>query len=285
MEDLQQEELTQEQLAEAKQEIRDSYEAKKMETNEEVSLPSEEVKETEPRVYAGVYKNVDELKKGIANLGSTLPEYVLNGMNEDALEKYYIDLRRDFSSKKKEERVDNTKVDETNKPKTVSSELWSDLDKTFTETGGITEEQYKALDKAGIPKNVVDNYINGLKAQQTSFVNELVEIAGGVEQYDAMKLWAEENYTQEELDIITSGTPKEVALKVKGLKAEYLASVGNNTKATSNYDRVRGTGKSSSDGYATQQEWMQDRMDRRYRTDARYKAKVDSKFKSSSFAS
>lgn len=277
-------ELSQEELQNAKEDLRNELESKKSDTNEDIKLPSEEKSnedeentKEEPRVYAGVYKTVDELKKGITNLKSTLPQYVLDGMNEDALEQHYVELRKEFSSKGSDK-----KADETNKPNNVSSELWNELDATFNETGSITEEQYEKLEKAGIPKNVVDNYISGLEAQSKQFYNNLVEIAGGVEAYNDIKAWAEEKFTQEELDAITTGTDKEVELKLKGLKADYIAEVG--TENVGNYNRLRGK-KSQSNGYANQQEWLMDRKDKRYKSDMKYRQLVDNKFKNSSFAS
>lgn len=281
-------ELTEEQLKEEKAKILDKVknpEKYSEENNEEVELPSENKEEEaeEERVYANSFKNVDELKKGIDNLGSNLPDYVLEGMNDDALEKHYIELRKEFSSRKQESK------EETEKPsENISDDLWQNLEQTYSETGSITEEQKNELRKSGIPDKMIDGYIDGLKAQekantleQQQFTEKIYDLAGGQEEYETIKSWAEETYSQEELTAIASGTYDEILFKMKGIKADYIAKNGNITQ-----DRLRGrTSAKSGDGYKNQQEYLVDRMDRRYKTDGRYKAKVDSKFANSSFAS
>ena len=274
-------ELTDEQLEAEKQKIRDEVDNKYVNDSEDVKLPSEENVEDEPRVYAKVFKNVDELKKGIENIGTDLPEYILNGMSDDALEQHYVELRKARDSKHK----DDSEEPKTDKPnENISDDLWSSLEKTFNETGSITDEQREQLEKSNIPKQVVDKYIEGLKAEQEVFTTKVYEIAGGEEEYNAIKQWAEDNYTQEELDIISSGTRQEVLIKLKGVKADYLNSVGTTNVETKS--RLRGDGNvSKQEGYRSQDEWLIDIQSPEYRKDARFKAKVDAKFKASSFGS
>ena len=274
-------ELTDEQLEAEKQKIRDEVDNKYVNDSEDVKLPSEENVEDEPRVYAKVFKNVDELKKGIENIGTDLPEYILNGMSDDALEQHYVELRKARDSKPK----DDSEEPKTDKPnENISDDLWSSLEKTFNETGSITDEQREQLEKSNIPKQGVDRYIEGLKAEQEVFTTKVYEIAGGEEEYNAIKQWAEDNYTQEELDIISSGNRQEVLIKLKGVKADYLNSVGTTNVETKS--RLRGDGNvSKQEGYRSQDEWLIDRQSPEYRKDARFKAKVDAKFKASSFGS
>lgn len=251
-------------------------EEEKVEDNfDDVKLPSEAKTK-----YANNFETVDELKKGIVNLKADVPEYMLNGMSEEALEQYYVDLRKEFSSKPKEEVETKEEVTSDNPSDVISDDLWSELDKTFNETGSITDEQIKKLEELGIPKKVQENYIKGLEAEKNDFNNKLYDMAGGKEQFDTIKEWAENKYSQEELDRYTSGTYDEVIIKLEGLKARYLAE--NNGEI--NTDRIHGSAKvQSGNAYATQQEYAIDRMSREYKTNPRFKAKVDMKFKNSSF--
>ena len=80
-------------------------------SDEDTKLPSDEEDEEtnqdeeenpeDGELLAGKYKNTDELKKGIINLKSTLPEYVLNGMTDEALVQHYNELELEFSKGRK----------------------------------------------------------------------------------------------------------------------------------------------------------------------------------------
>lgn len=283
-------ELTEEQLIEEKKKILDKVKNpdKYKEAEEEITLPSEEnaeeEEEKEPRLYANNFKTVEELKKGIANLKSELPQYIIDGMNEDALEKHYIELRREFSSRGQKKQEEQTKSPDSK----ISEELWSSLEQSYAETGSITEEQRAELNKAGFSDKIIDGYIAGVEAQKRNseielqnFTEKMYNLAGGKEEYEVIKSWAEENYTQEQLDAIASGSYDEILLKMEGVKARYLRENGE-VRA----DRIRGSvGTPSGSGYKNQAEYLADVMDRRYKTDSRYRAKVKEKFSKSNFSS
>ncbi|MEA3471586.1 MAG: hypothetical protein U9R24_07700, partial [Thermodesulfobacteriota bacterium] len=65
------------------------------ETNESVdtgvenNTTAETGNESGDTLYANKYKSVDELKKGINNLGTKLPDYILDGLSNGALEMHY----------------------------------------------------------------------------------------------------------------------------------------------------------------------------------------------------
>lgn len=273
-------ELTPEELEVEKQKIRDNVENPNSEEEGEVTLPSEDNKK-----FANVFEDVDALKKGIQNLKADVPEYMLNGMNEEALEQYYIDLRKEFSSKPTEDKPAEDEPTEEKpteeKPEAVPEDLWTDLAKTFAEKGGLEDKDYDALAKLGIPNTVVDDYIDGIKVKAQVFTDKVYGLAGGEEQYNEIKAWAEENYSQEKLDMIASGSHEEILMKMQAVKVEYDAKVGSSTK-----DRVTGDSpRGNSNGYVSQADYLRDVMSPEYRRNSKYKAKVDAKFANSSFAS
>ena len=258
---------------------------------EDIVLPSDEGddNEGEDRVYANKYKSVEELKKGIENIGSTLPDYVINGMSDEALEKHYTELNKEFSKGNKEGRKhiekkeDDTKKESKSedKPKEVSDELWKELDSTFTDTGNITSEQYDKLNKIGIPDGMVDRYLDGLKSKQVTFTKEVYAMAGGEEQYKEIKSWAEDNLPQEELEAISGMKDySQIQLALRGVKAMYDAS--NGTQGNT----IRGNGTTSSvSGYRSEAEYFADVRDPRYNSDGRFRDKVRAKFAKSNLAS
>lgn len=267
-------ELTDEELAIEKQKIRDG----KVDTNtDDIKLASEA---NEDKKYAGVYDSIDELKKGITNLGTTLPDYVIDGMSEDALEKYYIDLRKDFSSKPKEEIEDKIEEPKVEKAKEViGDDLWKELDKEFATKGGLSDDYYSKLNKLGIPNQVVDKYLDGLRSESKVFTENIYTLAGGEEEYKSIKAWAEENYTQEELDMVASGSQKEILFKMKAVKADYDSKNGSTSPS-----RLVGNTASVANGYKNQSEYIMDVMSPEYRKNAKYRAKTDQKFRDSNFS-
>ena len=270
-------ELTEEQI-QAQNEIKGIF-GEEEPKEDEVTLPSDGDKK-----FAGVYENVDELKKGIANLNSTLPDYVLAGMNDDALEQHYVELRKDYSGKPKDEEtkvVPPVEEQKEEKPTDkISDGLWDTANREFSNEGKLTDDTISKLEASGIPKNIVDGYIDGLKAKADAFTNEVYKEAGGEEEFNAIKAWAEETYTQEQLDVITSGSNAEVLMKMKGIKAEFLSK--NDMKPT---DRIVGKSSSSAgSAYGSQEDYMMDVMDSRYNKDAKYTRAVKAKFSNSSFS-
>jgi len=270
-------ELTEEQLKDEKQKIVDGVNNPNKNVDDETKLPSDGAKK-----FANIYETVEDLRKGITNLKADVPEYMLNGMSDEALEQYYVDLRKEFSSKPKVEDVpDNKPVIKDDEAKNIvgDDKLWAELDTEFTTNGGLSDEYYDKLNKMGIPSKVVDKYLDGLKSEASLFTNNVYSLAGGEENYNDIKAWAEDTYSQKELDIIASGTHEEILFKMKGVKAEYESKVKQGDSG-----RLYGNKGSNGSGYKDQQEYLLDVMSPEYRKNPKYKAKVEAKRVASFFA-
>ena len=260
------------------------------EPNEDDKLPSDEPSDEtndDDRKLAGKYANVDELKKGITQLKSELPQYVIDGMSEEALEQHYVELQKNFSSKKdrKFEKPDDEpeekEGDENEEPPTtaISKELWTDLSKEFEATGSITSEMYDNLEKAGIPSEVVDNYIDGLNSKKVAFTNDVLEIAGGQEQYDVIKEWAEDgNVDGALLEAMQTMSYSQILPIYKGIKAQFDAQNKEPAKRI-----VGDTNGKTGKGYTSQEAYMKDVADKRYGQNRAYTESVDKKFELSKF--
>jgi len=259
------------------------------EEEEELTLPSDE--NAEPELLAGKYSSVDELKKGIINIGSNLPEYVINGMSEEALEQHYSEIRKDYSAEKKDGRKHAEKKDSADKAvpeksddvaKTeVSQELWAELDTQFTTTGSITGEQYDKLNAQGIPDVVIDKYIDGMKSEQAVFTDKMYGIAGGKEEFESVRAWAEDN-EPDTVAVLNGMTDYNQMLAVmKGVKASYDAS---NAPTTGTF-RGSPQAKSGARGYQSEADYNADVSDARYRTDPRFRDRVKAKLSKSNLTS
>lgn len=265
--------------------------------NPDDKLPSDEPKEGKDKVFAGKYDSVDKLKDGIKNIGSELPQYVIDGMSDEALEQHYLELQKDFSSKgkddkkgrknvKQEEKKDDSKDgtgDSNDNPSTaITPELWNEVSTEFNSNGALTNELYDKFNKVGIPDEVIDQYIDGLQAKTQAFTNKVYDLAGGQEEYNSIKEWAENGgIPPEQLDAISNLTDQNaILISLEGIKAKYNAANSDRNTAT----RLTGnTGTQSQSGYKTQDDYLTDVRDKRYGINRAYTESVDKKLRASKF--
>jgi hypothetical protein len=258
--------------------------------NSNVDLPSNkdagsEDNGSEDKVYAGKYKSVDALKDGVKNINPDVPDYILNGLTDEALEQYYIDQQKNFSSPDKsrkhgkEEREEER--EEEARPEEVGS-LWEDLEREYRENSEISDETYDKMNAAGIPDNIIDKFADNLQKEQVEFTNKVLDISGGIDNFNTMKEWAEAgNIAPAELDAIGELPYDAMLGALEGIKARYEKAVGANTDTTV---RLTGSQNANSSSYRNQSEYILDVSDRRYGSDKKYTAAVDNKFANSSIS-
>lgn len=267
------------------------FEANDEDNSEEENVDNNDdsVEQKENKLFANKYKTVDDLKKGIKNIGSTLPDYIIEGMNESALEKHYLDLQKEFSSKdrkfNKETKVETKQEEkETKEPKeetkVVSADLFNEAEQYFIENGGLNDELYDKLEKAGIPSSIVDRHIEMVQKEAIAFTKEVYSMAGGEQEYNAIKTWAEDGgIDSEELDYISSIKDKNKLIgALKSVKARY--DLANNKN-----QRINGETKTNntSGSYKSQDEYLKDVSNPKYLTDELFRKQVDRKLANSKF--
>ena len=143
----------------------------------------------------------------------------------------------------------------------------------FENDGQLSEETYNALEKAGLPRDLVDSYAAGQQALLASEEGQIKSVAQG--NYDAMAEWANENLPQEEIDAfdeaVTGGTISQAKLAVQGLYARYQNEVGAKPKLTQG--AVNGV---SAMPFKSMQELARAQSDPRYKTgDKAYHEEID----------
>ena len=151
------------------------------------------------------------------------------------------------------------------------------LEKEFLEAGELSEDTYKALEAKGLPKDVVDQYIEGKKAQASAEEARLMEIVGGADSYTEMIEWASGNLSAEEIAsydrAVTSGDKSIMELAITGLKAKHQASTSNAPAQQLN----NGQAPQNTTGYATQAEMLADMQKPEYNTDVAFRNEVQAK--------
>jgi hypothetical protein len=194
----------------------------------------------------------------------------------------YSELEKKLGQAPKEDQAEAEQVEEkaeneTEQTEENTSEAYqavAEASKEFFENDGqLSEETYNALEKAGLPRDLVDSYAAGQQALLQSEEAQIQSVANG--QYDAMAEWANENLPQEEIDAfdeaVTGGTVQQAKLAVQGLYARYQNATGSTPKLTQG--NVVG---SATMPFKSMQELARAQSDPRYRSgDKAYHEEID----------
>lgn len=150
------------------------------------------------------------------------------------------------------------------------------LSQEFAELGGLTEDSYDTLLEAGIPRSMVDQFIDGQMAVATQMQQEAFEQVGGQEAYEDMVSWASDNMPEASIDAfnnaVNSGNIETANLAIQGLQAQYRSVNGSEPSL------VMGETKSVTGGVFDSAAQLTAAMrDPRYSTDSAYRQSVAAK--------
>lgn len=148
------------------------------------------------------------------------------------------------------------------------------LSEEFFSEGKLKDESYAALEKVGIPKELVDDYI-ALKQKDAAAVRtEVLSIAGGEEGFQQMVQWAVGNYADVDAynKMITSGDPSQMRMAMTALKTAYVNANGQDPKLL-----MSNGGASSGPTYRNDLEMVADMQKPEYRNDPAFRAEVEEK--------
>lgn len=97
----------------------------------------------------------------------------------------------------------------------------------YAETGALTDESFEALAKAGIPRELVERYLDGVKASEAAVAAAIYQMAGGEETYAGAVEWARDAWDDKRIAAFDKAI-EDPALRetaVKGLVAAYREAV------------------------------------------------------------
>jgi len=206
----------------------------------------------------------------------------------EALAKSYRELESKLGAPK-EETPEAETTEEEPKPKGEDDEVEKtvedlkeqglDIDSMsarFWEKGEVDEEDFKALEAAGIPRDVVKAFAEGQIALQKAAQTTVFNMVGGEEAYGDLTAWAADTLSEAEVDAyneaVNSNDLGKVQQAVLGLKARREAAVGFEPQRT-----VGGNIKPVSDVYESIAQLKADMSKPEYRTDPAFRAKVEQK--------
>ena len=243
----------------------------------------------EPVLIAGKFKSNEDLEKATLEL--------LRTQKGEGLADYYKELESNIGKAKDDDATDTAKAGDADGANEDGTEDDANAEKDeqkgfakfsqeFTEKGELSDESYKELAEThNLSKEMVDAYIAGQVALSEKAEGTLYNEAGGKEKYGQMTEWAAENVTPAERaaynKAIGSGDADIAKLAISGLKAKWVAAVGQN-----NGERIAPNGGSANSagvvGYQSTAQMTADMKNPLYKTDPAFRAKVGQKIANSS---
>lgn len=223
------------------------------------------------------------------NVTQSKPEGLPEKFNSvEDLAKSYAELEKKLGDNKQEEPKEETPKTET---KTSDLEIaekavesaglnMDNLATEYNEKGELDAKSYEALEKAGIPKDYVNQFIEGQKAIADQQANSIKEMVGGADAYAEMSNWAAENMSEQEKTAyntaVNSKDIETAKLAVVGLKAKFEKANGSEPKLVEGKGTITGQ-----DGYKSWAEVTRAMSDDRYQKDPAYQAMVQEKLANS----
>lgn len=239
----------------------DQVEIKEAETTAE--KPEEQVEQSKPEGLPEKFNSVEDLAKSYAEL-----------------EKKLGDSKPQETPQPKQEEAKSDDLEIANKAAESAGLNMQDLQSEFDNSGELKAESYQALEKAGIPKEYVDQFIAGQLAMRDNLVNDVKGVAGGDEAYAEMMQWASDNLSETEKsaynNAVNSNDIESIKLAVNGLKARYETANG--------IEPTLAKGKASPStegGYRSWAEVTEAMADPRYQKDIAYQDDVKRKIQNS----
>lgn len=206
-----------------------------------------------------------------------LPEKFKGKSLEDVV-KAYTELEKKLSQKQPDatptEPKEDTTVVEDKVNATLSPKDFTKYEEAYLSQGALSDDHYKELEGMGLSKEIVDLYIEGAKAREQLFSQQIYNVAGGEEAYNELITWASQN-----LDQTTAQRLNEDLMSGSVDRAKFAVETLQLRKGTPPR-RVEGNSAASGDvkAYRSKTEWQKDVRDPNYGKDKKFTAMVDAKF-------
>lgn len=152
--------------------------------------------------------------------------------------------------------------------------------KQYFDNGKLDEDAYAALQAKGIPRVMVDQYIQGQQAMYQQAQAQVEKALGGAEQVQKVLQWAEANLTPERRDSLNkqlaTADPATAATILRGLSVEAQIPTGGLAAST--------TPSLAASPFRNDQELYEAIGNPRYKTDSAYRNEVQERAKASQIA-
>ena len=241
---------------------------------EKVDIPVEEKTETQEYLDE-MSKKVDvanEVKVEEAPSVEEQKPILGKFKTQDDLVKSYQELEKKLSERQEDKTFENEKTED--KPLEAGKFDFASAEKEFTENGELSENTLNTLEKMGLPKSYVDNYIAGLEAQSQAFEQTAYNATGGEENYKSMTDWVTNNLPPEEIQQFNESINQSndsAMFAIKGMYARFSSETREPNLSTG--DNQQSTGSA----YESVGQMKADMSDPRYATDSAFRKMVADK--------
>ncbi len=110
----------------------------------------------------------------------------------------------------------------------LSEEDMMPFTQEFEQTGDLSDSSRDAIAQRGIPREMVDRYVEGMQAQTQMEMMAVYNSVGGEDNYNAMIGWAAENLSNEDVEtfneIVMTGNSNSVMFAVNSIKSRWESS-------------------------------------------------------------
>ena len=237
----------------------DKVEIKQDETTSEKPV-EENVTQSKPEGLPEKFNSVEDLAKSYSELEKKLGDNKEEAPKEDA----------------PKTETKTTDLDIAEKAVESAGLNMDNLASEYNEKGELDAKSYEALEKAGIPKDYVNQFIEGQKAIADQQSKSIKDMVGGADAYAEMSNWAADNMSEQEKTAyntaVNSKDIETAKLAVVGLKAKFEKANGNEPNLVEGKATVSGQ-----DGYKSWAEVTAAMSDDRYTKDPAYQALVQDK--------
>jgi hypothetical protein len=248
----------------------------------------EELMSKQDKMLAGKYKNPQDLEAAYLELqkklGESEPASETTAAEPESEYQMYSDdgaVNYDTANELYGEQLGSLFKDNSIDP--------FEMNKYFAENEGtLSEDMYAQLGKAGLNKEVVDNYLTGVRNEtgiqaaepvlNETEISEIKSIANGEEGYNALMEWAGNNLEKQAQDdydaVLKTANKTAIQFAVKALMGQYEDSQGRDSKIV--------TGKeSSTETYRSMAEVVRDMNKPEYQNDEAFRDDVIRKLSAS----
>lgn len=161
---------------------------------------------------------------------------------------------------------------EADKVQEISDYAWENRE--------LTDDHYAELEKAGYPREVVDQFMQGQFAAREMAESQLYNAGGGKENVEAMFAWAGENLSQEQIDTYNERLDRggaDAIMAIEHLKSRYDAS----GYADAQTVQAANAPTTETSVFRSTQQVVEAMSDPRYKSDPAYRADVERKLQRS----
>jgi len=148
----------------------------------------------------------------------------------EALAYAYQQLQKEFSQSRQQPEEEGPYQEQDQEyTEQITEDVFYELSEEFDATGDVSEESRERLAQAGIPRAMIDTYVNSQKVVAEQVVQQTFESVGGEENYNSMLSWAAQNLPDQEIDAfndLVNADQATMRMAVNGMYARFVQAQG-----------------------------------------------------------